>query len=73
MEKSLYTLTLGGGVKTHSYVIFSKSIFYNVLEIARSSGLTGIKFHLRLEGKKRTIRMSCFLIVLQRMNSEYKI
>ena len=34
----------------------------------RSSGLEGIIFHLRMEGKKR-IRMSCFLLVLQRMNS----
>ena len=29
LEKSLHTLTLGGGeAQTHSYVIFSKSIFY---------------------------------------------
>ena len=28
LEKSLHTLTLGGGGKTHFYVIFSKSIFY---------------------------------------------
>ena len=29
MEKSLHTLTLGrAGGQTHSYVIFSKSIFY---------------------------------------------
>ena len=36
-----------------------------MLEIARPSGLAGIMFHLRLEGKKR-IRMSCFcyLVVL---------
>ena len=39
-----------------------------MLEIARSSGLAGIIFHLRLECKKR-IRMSCFLLVSQRMNS----
>ena len=32
-----------------------------MLEIARSSGLAGIIFHLRLEGKKR-IRMSCFSV-----------
>ena len=28
LEKSLHTLTWGGGSQTHSYVIFSKSIFY---------------------------------------------
>ena len=28
LEKSLHTLTLGGGGQTHSNVIFSKSIFY---------------------------------------------
>ena len=32
-----------------------------MLEIAQSSGLPGIIFHLRLEGKKR-IRISCFSI-----------
>ena len=36
---------------------------YFILEIARSNGLAGIIFHLRLEGKKH-IRMSCFLLVL---------
>ena len=30
-----------------------------ILEIARSSGLAGIIFHLRLEGKKR-IKLNCF-------------
>ena len=39
---------LGEEGQTHSYVIFSKSIFY----IRNSSGLAGIIFHLRLEGKK---------------------
>ena len=46
--KNLYILLLWEGGQTHSYVIFSKSI----LEIARLSGLAGIIFHLRLEGKK---------------------
>ena len=32
-----------------------------MLEIARSSGLAGIIFHLRLEGKIR-VRMSCFIV-----------
>ena len=41
---------------------------YFILEIKRSSGLAGIIFHLRLEGKKG-IRMSCIWLVLQRMNS----
>ena len=36
----------GGRGQTHSYVIFSKSIFYTVLEIAWSSGSAGIIFHL---------------------------
>ena len=66
MKKSLHTLTLGERGQTHEYVVFSKSIF--ILEIARSSGLAGIIFHFRLEGKKR-IRMSCFLLELQIMNS----
>ena len=44
--KNLYILLLQGkGIQTHFYVI---------LEIARSSGLAGIIFHLRLEGKKKT-------------------
>ena len=34
----------------------------------RSNGLAGIIFQLGLKGKKPT-RMSCFLLVLQRMNS----
>ena len=54
MEKSLHTLTLGGGGQTHSYVMFR----YFIFEIARSSGLAGIIFHLRLEDK--LIRMNCF-------------
>ena len=45
---STYSYLGGKGVKTHSYVIFSKSI----LETGRSSSLAGIIFHLRLEGKK---------------------
>ena len=48
MEKSLNTLTLGR-------VYFPSRYF--ILEIARSSGLAGIIFHLRLEG-----RMSCFSV-----------
>ena len=64
MEKSRHTLTLEGGGQTQSYVIFSKSIYYIIfVESARSSGLAGIIFNLRLEGKKR-IRLSCFLLVL---------
>ena len=47
------------GGQTHSYVYFPCRYF--ILEIARSSGLAGIIFHLRLEGKK-SIRMSCFSI-----------
>ena len=44
--KNLYRLLLwGGGGQTHSYVMFSKAIF--ILEIARSSGLAEIIFHLR--------------------------
>ena len=39
-----------------------------MLEIARSSGLAVIIFNLGLECKKR-IKKSCFLLVLQRMNS----
>ena len=49
MEKSLHTLTLGSG-QTHSYVIYFPSRNF-ILEIARSSGLAEIIFHLRLEGK----------------------
>ena len=41
MEK-ISTYSYFGGGQTHSYVMFSKSI----LEIARSSGLAGIIFHL---------------------------
>ena len=43
---------------------FLRNIFqvlYFILEIARSSCLAWIIFHLRLEGKKR-IRMSCFSV-----------
>ena len=43
-EKSLNTLTLGGGGQTYSYVIFSKLIFY--IRNRTSSGLAGIIFHL---------------------------
>ena len=40
-----------------------------IIEIARSSGLAGITFHLRLEGKKR-FRMSCFFFnSITKMNS----
>ena len=49
----------GEGGQTHSYVIFSKSIFY--IRNRASSGLAGIIFHLGLEGKNR-IRMSCFSV-----------
>ena len=46
MEKSLHTLTLEEGVSNQ----FLCNIFrrYFILEIARSSGLAGIIFHLRL-------------------------
>ena len=55
--KNLYIpLLWGGGGQTHSYVIFSKLIFYIR---NRAVNDAGIIFHLRLEGKKR-IRMSCF-------------
>ena len=50
LEKSLYTLTLRGRGQTHSYVIFSKSIFY--IRNRAVKCLAGIIFHLRLEGKK---------------------
>ena len=59
LEKSLHTLTWGE-CEIHSYVIFSKSIFY--------ISLAGIIFHLRLESKKR-FTMSSFLLFLQRMNN----
>ena len=49
-----------GGSNPFLRYIFQVDI---ILEKARSSGLAGIIFHLRLEGKKR-IRMSCFLLVL---------
>ena len=65
-----------GKISTYSYFVEGvKPILtyyfpsrYFILEIARSSGLAGIIFHLRLEGKKR-IGMSCFLLVLQRLDS----
>ena len=67
LEKSLHPLTLGwGSLKPIITQYFPCR--YVILEIARSSGLAGIIFHLRLEGKKR-ISMSCFLLVLQRMNN----
>ena len=65
--KNIYILLLWGRECQNPFLrnIFQVDI---LLEIAQSSGLAGITFHLRLEGKKR-IRMSCFLLVLQRMNS----
>ena len=49
--ENLYILLLWeGGGQTYSYVIFSKSIFY--IRNHAVSGLAGIIFHLRLEGKK---------------------
>ena len=64
--KNLYILLRWGeGSQTHSYIIFSKSIGYFILEIARSCGLAGIiAIHLRLEGEKKLIVMSWFLLVL---------
>ena len=49
LEKSLHTLTFKGreGYQTHSYVIFSKSRYF-MLEIAWSSGLADIIFHLSI-------------------------
>ena len=59
LDKSLHTFTFGEGGQTHSYVIFSKSIFYIRNRAVLWFG--GIIFHLCLEGKKR-IGMSCFSV-----------
>ena len=50
LEKSLVPLLWGDGGQNHSYVIFSKSIFY--IRNRAVSGLAGIIIHLRLDGKK---------------------
>ena len=60
-EKSLHTVTLVGEVVKPILTYYFPSRYF-ILEIARTSGLAGIIFHLRLEGKKR-VRMSCFLLV----------
>ena len=60
LEKSLHTLTLGRGVKP--ILTYSFPSGYFILKIARSIGLAGIIFHLRLEGIKRIVRMSCFSV-----------
>ena len=62
--KNPYILLLWGG-QTHSYLVFSKSIFYIINRPVK--WLAGIIFHLRLEGKK--VKDWLFLLVLQRMNS----
>ena len=49
-KKSVHTLTWGGGANPFLCNIFPSHYF--TLEIARSSDLAGIIFHLRLEGKK---------------------
>ena len=59
MEKSLHTLTLGRRSNPILRIFCKVSIV--LLEIARSSGLAGIKFRLRLEGEIR-IRKSCFSV-----------
>ena len=41
---SIYSYFEGGGGQTHSYVIFSKSIFF--IRNRAASGLVGIIFHL---------------------------
>ena len=41
----------------------SNPFLRKIFQLAWSNGLAGIIFHLRLEGKK-SIRMSCFLLVL---------
>ena len=68
MEKSLHILPLGR--QTHSYVIFSKSIF--ILEIPPSSDLAGIIFYLLLEGIKH-IRMSCFSVTDPFLTTFYQV
>ena len=44
LEKSLLTLTLGGRGQTHSYVIFSKSIFYIRSQAVKWFGRDHISF-----------------------------
>ena len=60
---NLYILLLwGGGGQTHSYVIFSKSIFYIRNHAVKWFGRDFISF---ASGRyKKRIRMSCFLLVL---------
>ena len=44
LEKSLHTVTLGGGGQTQSYVIFSKSIFYIRNRVVKWFGRDHISF-----------------------------
>ena len=61
-----YSYFGGGRGQTHSYVIFSKSIFYIRNRVVKWFG----RYHILFEsGRKKSIRMSCFLLILQRMNS----
>ena len=60
------TYSCFGGVKPILMYYFPSQYF--IIKMAQSSGLSRIIFPLCLKGKK-LIRMSCFLLVLQRINS----